>query len=226
MMRWEWFAVSVLVVAFVLGFGAAVAVQAGPIAASDGTGVSANTTHPQSGDGWLVEDPTGAGMQDVYYDPNAGPWIKLLNPIAGGAQVGQVYTLTELLHVGGGPNGVAPPWTDYHEQIQTPGWTWSPMGPNGENVWGFVEENPAWDGIVTYVIPMGNTMVDWTFRPPLPVCTNLRFTKYIVFNGGQNTDPNAPLMVAQWPTIPEPGTCALLATGLAMLLGYGWRRGR
>jgi hypothetical protein len=230
MMRWNWFVASVLVFAVALCLGTACPLQAEPIASSDGSGTSANTSHPQYGDGWVVEGATG-GIQDVYYDPTAGPWIKHLAPINGGALVGTVYTLTELLHVGGGPNGVAPAWTDYHEELRTPGWTWSPVGPNGENVWGFSAANsnpngPDWNGVWTYVIPMGNTKVDWTFRPPLPVCTNVTFTKYVVFNGGVNVDPFAPLTVAQWPTVPEPGTLGLLATGLAMLLGYGWRRSR
>jgi hypothetical protein len=228
MMRWNWLVASVLVFAVALCLGTAAPLQAESVSASDGSGTSANTSHPQHGDGWVVEGATG-GIQDVYYDPNAGPWIKHLAPINGGAVIGQVYTLTELLHVGGGPDGTAPGWTDYHEEIRTPGWTWNPVGPNGEWPWGFVATNsdpqgPDWNGVWSYVVPMGNTMVDWTFRPPLPVCTNVTLTKYVMFNGG--ADPFAPLVVAEWPTIPEPGTCALLATGLAMLLGYGWRRGR
>jgi hypothetical protein len=85
-MRWCW----LVVVAFVVGLAAAIPVQAQSVPASDGAGASTQTSHPQTGDGWVVENPAG-GIQDVYYDPNAGPWVKHLAPIPGGAIVGRVY---------------------------------------------------------------------------------------------------------------------------------------
>ncbi len=223
MTRWHLWLTMVLVFALALAFGQAAPLQAAVlgIPASDGSGTSAGSEYEPEGDGWVVEDPYGGGNQDVYYDPDAGPWIKtltLLDP----AVAGTIYTLTENLHVGGGPDGTAPAWYDYHEEILTPGWTWNPTGPGGENQWSFSASN--WFGIWTYVIPLGNTKVDWTFNPPLPVCTNLTLTKYLIYNGGTGADPNAPIIIAEYPTIPEPGTLVLLATaGLGLLL-FAWRR--
>ena len=211
----------VLICVLALAFGQTASSQADSIAASDGSGASARTDYEPTTGGWEVGDP-GGGNQDVYYDPDAGPWFKTLtlNP-ANPPQVGQIFTLIEKLHVGNGPDGLAPSWTDYHEEIQTPGWTWSPNGPQGEYPWGF--SAPTWQGSAVYVIPAGNTMVDWTFNPPLPFCTDLTITKYLVFNGG---DPTAPIVIAQYPTVPEPGTLALLAAASLGALVFVRRKRR
>ena len=206
---------------------AAVLLLAGPaplwadsVAASNGTGSSAQRSYPGDTGGWEVYDSGGAGgYQDVYYDPNAGPWLKTLGAVPGGAINGMVYQLTEMLHVGGGPGGTAPGWVDYHETVTTPGWTWSPN--DAQHQWGFsAVHDPPWVGVWTYVVPMGNTQVDWTFRPALPVSTNLTLTKWLVFNANApGANPNVAVVVAEYPTIPEPATMSLLAIGgLGILL--------
>lgn len=188
--------------------------------ASGGNGSSQQSQYSGTSSGWVVESSTG-GNQDVYYDPNAGPWIKTLN-LGAPAVINKIYTLQELLHVGGGPNGLAPGWTDYHEEIRTQGWTWSPVGPMGQG-WGFSADPEKWNGIWTYVVPAGNKTVDWSFQPALPVCTNLSITKYLVYNGGG--DPLAPVVIAQYPTVPEPGTLVLAAVA-ALLTGLWFKRAR
>ncbi len=220
MTRWHIFLTMSLVFALALAFGQAAPLQASSydgIPASDGDGQSASSEYEPEGDGWVVE-PDGGGNQDVYYDPDAGPWHKFFT-IPMSVADGQIFTLTEKLHVGGGPLDIAPAWYDYHEEILTPGWTWNSMGPNNEP-WGFTASD--WDYSWVYKIPYGNTKVDWTFTPPLPVCTNLTITKYLVYNGPD--DPTGQIIIAQYPTVPEPGTFVLLATaGLGLLL-FAWRR--
>jgi hypothetical protein len=206
---------ALLTLAIALVFAPAAFADSYP--ASGGNGSSVQSDYSGTSGGWVVESPTG-GNQDVYYDPKAGPWIKTLN-LGAPAVIGKIYTLQELLHVGNGPDGLAPGWTDYHEEIRTPGWTWNPIGPAGEQ-WGFNAQ--GWIGNWTYVIPVGNKQVDWTFNPPLPFCTNLSITKYLVYDG--TGDPQAPVVVAQYPTIPEPGTLALAAMAVAALGFWFWRR--
>ena len=221
MTRWHLWLTMALVFALALVCGQAAPLQAGSISASDGDGSSAGTEYEPEGYGWTVDD--GGGNQDVYYDPDAGPWHKTLT-LTTPAAVGTIFTLTENLHVGGGPLGTAPAWTDYHEEILTPGWTWSPNGPTGQYPWGFTALN--WVGSAVYVIPLGNTKVDWTFNPPLPVCTDLTITKYLVYNGGAGADPLAPIIIAEYPTVPEPSSIVLLIVGAISALAYRWRRRR
>ena len=221
MTRWNLLLTMALVFAIALAFGPAVQAEPASYPASDGDGSSVESEYEPDGNGWTVDDGSGGGNQDVYYDPDAGPWMKTLT-LSQPAGVGTIYTLTEKLHVGGGPNGTAPAWTDYHEEIQTPGWTWSPNGPQDEYPWGFTASN--WFGSAVYVIPAGNTKVDWTFTPPLDVCNDITITKYLIFNGGDNADPTAPVVIAQYPTVPEPGAIVLLFTAGISLLGLAWRR--
>ena len=183
--------------------------QADSISASNGSGPSTPIGYSSSGSGWEVGV---GGYQDVYYDPDAGPWIKNLAAIPG-ALNNQVFTLVENLHVGGGPSGTAPAWTDFHEEIQTPGWNWSPTGPNGEQSWSYTLPGGY---TASYVIPMGNTSVDWTFPTPLPVCTNITLIKYVVFHNPPG-NPAVGLTVAEYPTVPEPATLSLLALGALTL---------
>lgn len=178
-----------LIFALALVFGQA-PLQAESVAASDGGGASVESEYEPGQGGWTVGD--GDGNQDVYYDPDAGPWMKILT-IGQPAAQGHIFTLTENLHVGNGPDGLAPAWTDYHEDILTPGWTWSPNGPAGEQ-WNFT--SPSWSGSWVYAIPSGNTKVDWRFNPSLPFCTDLTITKYLVYNGGVGADPSAPIIIA------------------------------
>jgi len=204
-----WIALGAFLWIAVGGFG-----EAAPVPASDGTGQSAEASYPGGGSGWVVEDLEG-GYQDVYYDPDAGPWIKTLGAPGGTAVAGGIYQLVEFLHVSAGPDGQAPAWTDYHEEIVgSPGWSWAPAGPSGEP-WGFTNTNGS---AMWYAIPAGNTIVDWGFAPPLPPCTNIQLTKWLQYNGGG--DPTAPITVAEYPTIPEPGAVILLAIACAFAAGF------
>ena len=59
------------------------------------------------------------------------------------------------------------------------------------------------------------TSADWTFNSPLPVNTNVTFTKYVTYTGAL---PMPNLVVAEYPTVPEPaGLLLLAASGLLFI---------
>ena len=199
-------------------FAGAAPLQAAMVPSGSGTATPTESNYPGGSGGWQVYDSTNtSGYQDVYYDPNAGPWQKNLGAIPGGGAInGAKYMLTEMLHVSGGPTGTAPAWADFHEVIGTPGWTWTPSGTQGN--WGF--GSPTYGGNWTYVISAGNTAVNWGFNPDMPVCTQFTLTKWLVFNAqAPGANPNAPLIVFESVSVPEPATLGMLAVGgLGILL--------
>ncbi len=134
----------------------------------------------------MVED-SYYHRESVYFDPSVGPWQKMLGTPDGGFGAGEVYTLTEVLRVFEGldPTNPAPPWTDYHESILTPGWTWieDALNPN----WTFVSDQPGL--AASHLIDAVGTGVDWTFTPTANVGTTMTITKYVMYTGGG--DPSA-----------------------------------
>ncbi len=192
---------------FVLG----VAAMAGSVYAQGvGNLPALPSVFPQLGTvpGWVIGGATGP--IPVVLDPNGPKWLKHLTDPNGGlvvAQPGQVFTLSESLVVAGNL-----PWSDWHEEILTPGWEWLPPSlvlANGV---------PATNLAATYLPPTATAggVVSFTFDPLAPG-TLVDIRKQLEYVGVPGTVYIGPLDIAQYPT-PEPGTLALLSlAGLAVL---------
>ncbi len=224
-MNWRKLVLSgVVVVGAVLVVVTAAPAQTQGFGASGGSGPSMESDHymDSSGDGWTIGSE-GDSIQ-VTFDPDAGPWIKtLVGPDGGGFYADdtgqfwpQSYTLTEWILIGPGPD-----WTDFHEEILTPGWAMSAiMTVNGLPPAGGAEviTFPDW--------PNSGGAIDWYFDPLGPG-TVVKFDKTLSWEGDPDVNGNlffGTITMIQYPTIPEPGTIVLLASGLLMVLGYAWRR--
>lgn len=155
--------------------------------------------------GWFI------GQYGVVRDPNGGPWIKnLVSPTGGNviAAPGQTFTLLESLIIA--PNL---PWSDWHEQILTPGWDWT--GPAVL----FANGSPA-PGLTVVNTPGGPTSggtIDFYFNS-LPVGTKVDIRKQLTYVGGPTGVPfDGVVRIAEYPT-PEPATLGLMALGGTALL--------
>lgn len=159
--------------------------------------------------GWQIVSAAGTPIP-VVRDPNGPPWIKNLNgsgsaPLV--AQPGFSAQVHEMLQVSGNL-----PWTDWHEDILSPGWSWVPVFFN-------VNGNPASNLQIanTPGSPIAGGSISYVFDPVLPGST-VEILKRLVFNAGI---PGAvhvgSVQVAQYPT-PEPASLACLALGGIMLL--------
>jgi hypothetical protein len=169
--------------------------------------------------GWQIG--TRDNPVDVILDPNAGPWIKNLvgpdgGPVPADETCGQItgapcsYTLTEWIHIAGRGS-----WTDFHEEVLTPGW----------NISGFMSraDNEPISGLTNMLMDTDGFThggAVWWFFDPLPPSTVLKFQKTLTWVGDPNTPGNlfnGIIQVAQYPT-PEPASAALVALGATMLV--------
>lgn len=159
--------------------------------------------------GWQIVDATG-GPVPVVRDPNGPPWIKSLNDPNGGplvAQPGFSSQVHEFLQVSGNL-----PWTDWHEDILDPGWSWVPVFIN-------VNGGPA-SNLQIFNTPGTTTTggsISYVFDPVFPGST-VEILKRLVFNAGvPGTVHIGSVRVAEYPT-PEPASLACLALGGLMLM--------
>lgn len=161
------------------------------------------------------------GNLDPYVisaDPEAGVWLKALaipgdNPVP----VGTEAVVLELLQVGTGPA-----WRDWHERITIfdLGWHWlEAMLLTGDFDEGLASFLPA-SGLAVNFSP-GGLEVSFEFDP-LPVGTDILIVKQIGCRNPNGCAPDA-ILIAEYPSIPEPTTLALLGIALAGL-GFGHRR--
>jgi hypothetical protein len=155
---------------------------------------------------WEVGEPGEATEEpQIVYGADAGPWVKVLD-IPGEIASGTSIRLLESIDIGSG----SVPWTDWHEEIVTEGWTW--MGDPHIEMFGGGIAHGFSSGIVD-----GN-MVDFSFFESMIPGTHLEVgSKYLVYDQlDQGLPPHTgPIVIHQYPTVPEPGTLALACIGAA-----------
>jgi hypothetical protein len=189
--------------------------------AADVGGGSGSSTYWTEGmnsqGGWDIG--SGGGPVGISLDPNAGPWIKTLTAANGGGFPADDTGYTA-------PNGYGPivenlvitgnrSWTDWHEDILTPGWVWGMNFfdiPDGLGGW---KAAPGLD--VTHdpaVWQIHGEGVSFTFNALAPG-TLVKITKSIVWVGNPNVIGDlfwGTVTISEYPT-PEPATLLLLALG-------------
>ena len=206
----------------VLAIAATATAQIGPITSGPGGPLNPTISIPVPQDplSGLFNFGTPTNPVVVSYATGAGSFEKELKPNPDQNNDGVVdatdfaqflatpfLTLSEFLTVGPGT-----PWTDWHEQIHTPGWDWGNV-----NI-----ITPGVVGPTNLVINQAGPNVDFFFDPIAPGM-NVIIRKQLHFNGQPNTTMQADFLagnysikVTEYPTsVPEPTALPLVGLALA-----------
>lgn len=181
-----------------------ISVVAAPLAVAQGVGnLGSLPTQFETGTpatGWFVVDPAGTPIP-VALDPTGPVWGKVFTGPQGGPFFypagSQPLTVTEVLLVAG-----TNPWTDWHEDVLDPNWTWA-------NPMLLVNGVPA-PGLTTQI---SGPSISFFFNPIAPG-TVVQIRKELIWNGAPGTTFVGTLGIHEYPTgIPEPAALALLGLG-------------
>ncbi len=189
---------------------ASVSLAISQIALAQGVGnlPSLPTNFSTPGGGWVVGTPLNP--IPVVRDPNGPKWIKHFTDANGLIPVfpGQSFAVHESLLV-------APtlPWTDWHEEILTPDWDWSPQlqimvnggGPPVNLVVVNTPGNVNQGGILSL------------YFDALPPGTQIDIRKELIYTGTSAGIAIPSIDIAQYPT-PEPASLGLLILGSVFAL--------
>ena len=205
-----------------------------------GFGSSGDTTKPSTtgnfpqnpNGGWFIGDTEDTRVP-IFVDPTKGPWDKTLQSSTGGNLMG-VNPGTRIRLFEGLVIERLPNWTDWHEQILTPGWDWvvPPVGApkfTNESAGGVDLAAPP-NNPPTHTAPTATQggQLDFSFAPLTPG-TRIDIDKQLVFQG--STPFTGTITVREFPTIPsqvvsEPASLILLVSGLASLGAVARQRHR
>jgi len=194
-----------LFVFLVLAFATGSTVHAVAVVAGSGAGTPTTTMHDfipglDGTGGWVVEAVPDMPIE-VAADADAPPWEKIFSgfPAIG---PGLGFSIHEFLIVAPG----SPAWTDWHEDIVTPGWHWAAGGmvmvggPTG----------------TSYPLGGGGTPSVWAFFPPAPPGTVIEIWKDIVCGAPDGCAGS--ITILEHPTVPLPPAAWLLAPALLVTL--------
>ena len=153
-----------------------------PSGASPGTPQPSQCIENINNESWFVGFPNDRVV--ISFVPGAGPWVKFLDVPFGVSPQFQ-DDLFEEIEVGAGPD-----WTDWHEEIQTPGWN-------------FISATITTStGQVLNPPPGPNIWVN--FEPALPAGTTISIQKILEYTGPTIIGPSV-IELWEYPTIPEQG---------------------
>ena len=165
---------------------------------------------------------------DVSYNPTAGPWEKTFNfdtytDTPAVTEGNNAILLLEDLRVDG-----ETPWTDWHEQILTPGWEWFDPQSTSLPPMGIYSVADNFSLLPGLTFNLTAAKLDFFFDPLQPG-SEIYIVKYLQWVGVDANNPAEttldPFVIRQYPTVvPEPSTFVLLGAGLAGLAAMGIRR--